>query len=190
MTKKAAIALIILLALLSLYFGAYLPFAKGRRFISALRGVATVKTVAEFAALYDKAILFYSPIGDEEVRKFLGIDILNSLTLGNNEPLDRALVDYVESYMLKDDTRHLIILGQMHSVLWKKYGRVEDYALAEKYLRDVLAIGPNLPPALYGLLEIYQLNADNEKLLEVAREIVKHWPQDEGVQKIVRRLGT
>ena len=188
MFKQPIIVILIALALFSAYFGAYLPFARGRMYIAALGAAQSTRTLDEFKKIFDRPLNFYSPIGDEEIAKFLGMDILNALVQARPEELNRALVEYIEPYMAKDNARHLIILGQMYSILWKEYGHEKDYLKSEKYQRKILEIGSNLPPALYGLLEIYQMSGDDVKLKEIASEIVKYWPQDEGVQKVLQRI--
>ena len=190
MFKELVIVILIVLALFSAYFGAYLPFARGRAYITALRSVQSVRSLSEFEALFDHPLNFYSPIGDEEVAKFLSMDILNTIIQTRPEELNRALVEYTEPYMLKNNVRHLIILGQMYSILWKEYGHQEDYLKSEAYQRKALEIGPNLPPVLYGLLDIYQTSGDDVKLKEITSDIAKYWPEDEGVQNVLRRLNT
>ncbi len=188
MFKQSIIIILIVLALILAYFGAYLPFARGRAYVTALRAVQSIHSLGEFETLFDRPLNFYSPVGDEEVAKFLGMDILNTITRVQPEELNRALVEYIEPYMLKNNVRHLIILGQMYSVLWREYGHKEDYVKSEVYQRKALEIGPNLPPVLYGLLDIYQASGDDTKLKEIASKIVKYWPEDEGVQNVLRRI--
>src|SRR3989344_4656571 len=188
MFKQPIIIILIVFAFISVYFGAYLPFARGQAYITALRAAQSIHSLNEFEALFDRPLDFYSPVGDEEVAKFLGMDILNTITQVRPEELNRALVEYIEAHMLKNNVRHLIILGQMYSILWREYGHKEDYMKSEAYQRKALEIGPNLPPVLYGLLDIYQASGDNAKLKEIASEIVKYWPEDEGVQNVLQRI--
>ena len=188
MLKQTIIIILAVLAFISAYFGAYLPFARGRAYVAALRAAQSIRSLNEFEALFDRPLNFYSPVGDEEIAKFLGMDILNTITQVRPEELNRVLVEYIEPHMLKNNVRHLIILGQMYSVLWREYGHKEDYMKSEVYQRKALEIGPNLPPVLYGLLDIYQASGDDVKLKEIASEIVKYWPEDEGVQNVLQRI--
>lgn len=188
MFKQPIIVILIALALASVYFGAYLPFAKGQAYVMALRSAQSIRSLDEFKTLFDRPLDFYSPIGDEEIAKFLGMNVLNTITQARPEELNRALVEYIEPYMIKNNVRHLIILGQMYSILWREYGHNEDYLKSEAYQRQAFEIGPNLPPVLYGLLDIYQTSGDDVKLKEIASDIVKYWPQDEGVQKVLQRI--
>lgn len=190
MFKQPIIVILITLALISAYFGAYLPFVKGQEYVTALRAAQSVRSLNEFETLFARPLDFYSPIGDEEIAKFLGMNILNTVTQARPEELNRALVEYIEPYMIKNNLRHLIILGQMYSILWREYGHKEDYMKSESYQRKAFEIGPNLPPVLYGLLDIYQTSGDDVKLKEIASEIVKYWPQDEGVQNVLKRINS
>lgn len=185
--RQFIILLLIISALLSIYFGAYLPFTKSQRYIAAIRAVSSVKSVADFKKNFDAAINYYSPIGDEEVMKFLGNDILGIIT-GQDQPeaVSRELVEYVEPHMFKNDTRHLIALGQMYFTLWQKYGKKDvDYAKAEEYFLGAYSIGPKLPPVLYSLLDLYRLKGDGEKLKNIASEILTYWPDDESVKNVL-----
>lgn len=185
--KNLIIVLLIVLAFLSLYFGAYLPFTKSQRYIVALRALPSLKSVGEFEKNFDNAVGYYSPIGDEEVMKFLSNDISNIITdQKQTEVVSRALVEYIEPHMFKNDVRHLITLGRAYFVLWQKYDRKDaDYNRAEEYYLMAYAIGPKLPPVLYSLFDLYKLKGDNEKLKNIVSEILRYWPDDESVKNVL-----
>src|ERR1051325_9184908 len=76
----------IILAVLAIYFGSYAPLHKAQLYIDALRQTSSVSTVKQFEDLFDPVFNFYSPIGNEEVPKFLSSDIvgiLNSNRVGS-----------------------------------------------------------------------------------------------------------
>ena len=185
--KNLIILLLIATTCLSIYLGAYLPFTKSQRYIVAIRTLPSLKSVGEFEKNFDAVINYYSPIGDEEVMKFLSNDISNIIA-GQEQPevVSRALVEYIEPHMFKNDVRHLLTLGRMYSVLWQKYDRKDaDYNRAEEYFLKAYAIGPKLPPVLYSLFDIYKLKGDNEKLKNIVSEILRYWPDDE-VRELLR----
>ncbi|MDO8557209.1 MAG: hypothetical protein Q7R98_01985 [Candidatus Jorgensenbacteria bacterium] len=189
MFKQIVATVLIAFAILSIYFGSYLPLSKAQKYVEALRAArSSARSISDFKMLFNIPLDFYSPIGNEEVIKFLSIDILNAITQKQPEEINRSLVEYIEPHMFKNDVRHLIILGQMYAILWREYGNKEDYLKSESYQQMALAIGPNLPPVLYGLLDIYQASGDKVKLMEIAKTIVKYWPEDEGVQKVIKKL--
>ena len=72
MIRNAFSIVLIILALCSIYFGAYLPLRKAQLYISALNEVRNVRTMEGFREMFLKAFAFYSPIGDEEMAKFFG----------------------------------------------------------------------------------------------------------------------
>jgi len=187
--KQFLIIILIILAILSIYFGSYLPLVKARRYVAALRSNQNVKTLEDFKANFDKSFTFYSPIGDEEIAKFLSSDILAIIASQNQqEKIDRALVAYLEPYAFKNNVRHLMVMGQMYGLLWEKYGRKEeDFQKAEEYWQKAFVIGPKLPPVLYGILNLYQAKGDQEKIKEVSEIILQHWPEDEKIKEILKR---
>ena len=188
--KQIFIIIFIILAILSIYFGSYLPLVKARRYVAALRSNQNVKTLEDFKANFDKSFTFYSPIGDEEIAKFLSSDILTIIASQNQqEKIDRALVDYLEPYAFKNNVRHLMVMGQMHGVIWEKYGRKEeDFQKAEEYWQKAFVIGPKLPPVLYGMLNLYQAKGDQEKIKEISEIIIQYWPEDEKIKLLLSEL--
>ena len=185
--KQFIIVAIIILAVLSIVFGSYLPLVKSRRFISALRSVSSIRTIDQFKGNFDQAFKFYSPVGDEEIAKFLSSNILQIISQENqSEAVSRVLVAYIEPYLFQDNVRHLIVAGQMYEILWGKYGREEDFQKAENYFQKAFTIGPKLPPVLYGMLNFYQMKGDTPKVKEISEIILQYWPDDETVKKIIQ----
>jgi len=48
----------------------------------------------------------------------------------------------------------------------------------EDYYLKAYAIGPKLPPVLYGLADLYASNGDVAKFKPVAEAILANWPDD------------
>lgn len=185
--KQLTIIALLISATLSIVFGSYLPLVKSLRFITALNSIPSIKTLEQFETNFDQAFKFYSPVGDEEITKFLAGDILQIISQENQpEAVSRMLVTYIEPYIFQNDVRHLMVIGQMYQVLWGKYGqREEDSQKSENYFQKALAIGPKLPPVLYGMLDIYQMKGDVQKVKEIGEIILKYWPDDERIKKVV-----
>jgi len=178
-----------ILAVLAIIFGSYLPLIKSQTYIDALSLLQSVKTIEEFEANFDKSLKYYSPVGDEEVVKYLANTILQIMSQQNqSEAVDRMLSDYVEPYLFKNETRHLLSAGQMHEALLTKYKRLEDLQKAQSYFETAFAIGPKLPPVLYGLLDVYRMEGNNEKAKQIGEIIFKYWPDDKNVANIVKSL--
>lgn len=183
---KQIIAIVgIVLALLFIYFGSILPLVKSRRFIVSLGEASSIKTIDEFQKNFDKPLNFYSPVGDEEIAKFLSTDILKAISQKEQpENVSRILVNYIEPYMFKNNVRHLIVLAQMYSVLWQKSGKEDDFKKAKEYYKEALVIGPKLPPVLYGFLDLERAKGDKEKIKEISEMILKYWPEDKRLKNL------
>lgn len=167
----------IVAATLSLVYGVYLPLKKSSAYIGAIRNLQTAKSLSEVIAGYDRAFMVPSPIGGEELAKFASYDVLNMISNSRQpEQVSRELVGYIEQYVLKNNVRHLLAIAQLHATLWQRFGDNEDYAAAERYYRDAYAIGPKLPPVLFGLLNLYGAKGDTAKAEEVGNEILRYWP--------------
>lgn len=173
MIKNIVIVIVIVIVFFSLYFGSFLPLAKSQRFISALRFISSVKTLDEFKANFDRPLKFYSPVGAEEIAKFLSNNILQIISQKEqSEAVSRELVSYIEPYMFKNNIRHLTALGHMYMILWERYGRKEEYfQKAENYYREAYQIGPKLPSVLYGMLNLYKAKGDVQKSKEIGEII-------------------
>lgn len=189
LTKQSIIISLIILAVLSIIFGSYLPLVKSQRFIAGLRSIPSIKTIDQFKINFDRAFKFYSPVGDEEITKFLAGDILQIISQQNqSEDVSRILVDYIEPYLFQDNVRHLLTAGQMYEILWQKYGQEEDFQKAENYFKKAYQIGPKLPPVLYGMLDLYRLKGNTEKAKEIGEIILKYWPEDGQIKEIMGRM--
>jgi len=183
--------IIIVLAALSIYFGAYTPLVKARNFVSGLRGVSFIQSVQDFKENFDPALEFPSPIGDEEILRFLGSDLVSTLSSPQNpvtEEAARTLVEYLEEKLIKDDTRHLIILGQLYGTLWQRYGNESDFEKSEQYLLKARELGPKLPPVLLPLFDLYQKKGDAEGVRDVGGEILRYWPGEGFVKEALGDL--
>lgn len=184
MSKKISISFLIFAAVLAIYFGSYLPLVKAHSYIQAIRATGSVNTLEEFEAVFAKPLAIFSPIGQAEIVKFMGSDIGTLAAQNNSEAVSRALVSFLEPHLFKNDVIHLLIGANFYDMLWRKYQVESDFVKAEKYYREALAIGPKLPPILYGLLDLYQAHGDGEKFRDTAKIVLQYWPEDENVRKI------
>jgi len=188
-TKIIAVILLIL-GVLSIYFGAYAPIVKARRYVSTINSLSTVSTVEDFENRFNKVFDFYSPIGGEEITKYLGTNIINIIGQGDQPELPmRALVNYIEPHLLQKNVMHLLIGAYAYQALWNYYGYQEDdFIRAGNYYKKAFEIGPKLPPVLYGLMEMYQIKGDVNGMKEMGSLILKYWPEDENVEQIISQI--
>ena len=176
----------ILLGIASIIFGSYMPYAKSDLYISGLKSTGNVKSTTDFENLFRPALDYPSPVGQEEVVKYLGSDILGILNQNSSEAVDRELVNFMEPYMFKDNVRHLLTLAQDYSILWNKFHKADDYKKAVDYYLQAYAIGPKLPPVLYNLLQIYNAGGDKEGVLKIGNEILSYW-DDQSVSNFLSK---
>lgn len=185
--KQLIIVLLILAAAASIYFAALTPLTKAESYIHALRTIPSIGSVDEFKQVFDVPLSFPSPIGQEEVVKYIASNI-QEITAQPNQPegVMRALASYIEPYIFQNDVRHLIVMAQIYYTLWTNYGRKDaDFEKAVEYFQKVRAIGPKLPPALYSLFDLYREHGDAEEARSIAEDILKLWPSDKEVQKFL-----
>lgn len=189
MKKKIRITLclgIVAIGLIGAYLGAYTPFARGQQYISALRKAPSTKTVQGFEENFRAALDYPSPIGDEELTKFLASDIIGFVSQSEQpEAVSRELTRFIEQYIFKNNVRHLLSIARIRFVLWQRFGGEEDYVAAEKYLLRALEFGPDVPPILYNLFEIYVAKNNMHAALRIAEEIAVRWPSDVRVQEFI-----
>lgn len=171
-----------LLALLAVYFGAYLPLVKARRYITSINTLSSINSLEAFYTHFDLLLLHPSPVGQEEAVKYLGSDIAAAISFEDQpEPIARALVTYFAPNLFESNVRHLLMGGQMYEILWRRFGRQEgDLRKAEGYYLAARAIGPKLPPVLYSLHDLYGRSGEVEKQAEVRDAIVHFWPEEKG----------
>lgn len=186
--KYVGVGLMVIALIAAMVFGAFLPLLKSQRYIQAINSLGSVRSVAEFKANYDNVFGFYSPVGQEEIAKFFGTDMIGFVRQNASDAVAHELADYADGLMVKTNVRHLLILGQVYFALWDQYGNRADYERARDYYREALSIGPILPPVLYGLLDIYRIGGDIEGAKDTARKILAIWPEDADVARFLGDL--
>ncbi|MFH0806318.1 MAG: O-antigen ligase family protein [Candidatus Brennerbacteria bacterium] len=180
----ATSSLLVILAAGSLVFGVYAPVAKARAYINALQTAGSITSVDSFITHFTPALTHWSPIGQEEVVKFLSSDVGSMVGTGNQlEEGMRGLIAFIEPYLLQNNVRHLLVGGHLYYGLWSKYGGdSEDYVRAERYYEAARAIGPALPPVLYALFDLYLNGGNYEKAQVVGEDILRLWPDAQDVR--------
>ncbi|MEK7608636.1 MAG: hypothetical protein AAB495_03585 [Patescibacteria group bacterium] len=185
-SKYVIVSLGIGIAVLAIVFGSILPMAKAKRYIKSVRNLSQVRSMEQFKINFDAVLNFYSPIGDEETGKFLGNEIFGAVNNTKQpEEVSRALVDYIEPRLMKDNVRHLLLVGRMYYAMWMNFKKESDFAKSEEMFLRAHEIGPRLPNPLYGLLDLYQRKGEKEKARITAEEILKEWPTDKRIQGVL-----
>lgn len=186
--KEILIILGIVASIAAIYLGSYLSFVKAQSYIFLVTSSenAGPQPLTDIIKKMDSAVGFYSPVGQEEVVRYITNDILNVLIqTTQSEQVDRVFTDYIEPHIFKQDVRHTLVMGEIYKALWEKYNRESDYYKSEEYYKRTLALAPRLPQALHSALDLYKVRGDKEKMREVGEQILKLWPDDQRTKEIL-----
>ena len=180
------IIIFIILTVLGLIFGAFLPFGKAQQYVRAVNNLGSIRTVDELKKNFDKVFDYYSPVGGEESARFTGQTFLNIVSQENiPENVSTELTNYIEKHILKNNTKQLLLVASIYETRWRRYQKIEDLKKAEEYYRATLNFGPKLPMPLYGLFGIYRQTGELEKAKSIGEKIIQLWPEDERIKKTI-----
>ena len=172
----------IALAVLGVIYGSFLPLLKAKLYIRAINNFSLIKNLDEFKKNFNRPLDFYSPVGQEEIVKFLATEIIERLIYpGQQEIISRELVNYIEPRFSYTDSKHLLLSASMYGKIFNIYNNKNDLEKTEKYFQEILALNPKSPQALYGLFGVYQYKGEISKAKETAEIILRYWPEDERI---------
>ncbi len=193
--KQFIIIILVIFAVASIILGAVLPWMKSQLYINTLTMLQSgrITTVEQFERDFGGVLDFYSPIGQEEVVKYLGNDIAGMML---NEARDTGkigqvapiLTGFMEPYLFQSDVIHLIFGADTYRLLLRMTGNGEYFNKSEFYYKKAYDIGPKLPPVLYGMFDLYQLSGDKNNMEKIGKEILKYWPDDKNIAGILGNL--
>ena len=187
--KQFIIIIGIILAILSIYFGSILPLQKSRSFINSISQLGLAKNIGEVKKILGSALDFYSPVGQEEIVRFIGSQMAGIINPQQQEQVMRELVSYIEQYIFKNNSKHLLTMALSYERLFLSYKNPEDLEKTKNYYQKVLALSQKSPQALYGLFGIYQAQKDYDNAKKISEIILKYWPNDEKIKKIINESG-
>lgn len=188
--RNTTIVALIVLTLLGIYFGSVRSFIKGRKYIDALGEKKQITSVEEFKSVFKEVLEYKAPLSDDEIVKFISGDVIDMISGGKQqEEVVRELLSFIEEYIDEKDAIHLLNTGRSYHFLWIQYGqKEEDFKKAEEYYTKVLDFAPKLPPALYGILDLYRASGNAEKAKEYGERILKLWPEDTRVIDLLQHI--
>ncbi len=183
MIKNILSPFLIILSLLGIYYGAILPFKKSQLFIDAYQSFNSQPTVKSLEDSFTKALSFYSPIGQEEERRYLGGRLLSLFVKEMPKQVGEELIRYYESWFDFERekgnglnwTQNLLILGNLRQRAWELFKDEKDYAAAERFYVEGLKLSPTRPQFLYGLRELYKSKGEGEKEQMINNTIDSYW---------------
>ena len=178
MIKKILAGLVVVLAVLSLIWGVFLPWQMAKNYISSMRlAGANQISLEKFANLFEAVLKFPSPVGKEEVTKFLSNDI-KGMVANQDEGEAKSLVEFMDQYLFKDEVRHLLTRAEIHYTLWRRFGGREDFIQAAEAYQKAGKIGPHLPQPIYGLYNLFLEGGEQDLAERAGKEILRLWPME------------
>ncbi len=186
MIKNITIGIGITLALLSIYFGAYLPYTRAQFYIATQESLPSLTTVDGIESAFNKVFNYRSPIGQEEVVKFF-VELVQGAVASGKAPeaVQQKLASFAEGNIDQSDVVQLVQIANTYDMMWRAFQKQDYFDKAESYYLKALAIGPNLPQALYGLFDLYGTARDTAKLEAIGKRIIVLWPNDTRVRGIL-----
>lgn len=176
--EKILASVIIILASYFLIWGAVLPWNMAGNYIDALRSARQEKISLDgFVDLFSGVLNYPSPVGQEEVVKFLSGD-LKGMVANQEEPVARALADFIDPYLFKTDVRHLLTRAEINYTLWKRFNKQEDFIKTAEAYQEAGKIGTFLPQPLYGLYNIFLEGGQKDLAQRTGKEILRLWPTE------------
>ncbi len=195
-TVKIIISLIVtVLAAAAFYYGSYEPLRKSQLYINAIRGYETTKprSIEEFNNSFTPALDAPSPIGYDEITgAYLGV-VSGVLNQQNNPQVIEVLVKQVEDRMAPilavmrgiNFSQNLFVLAQINKTAAFKLKSENYYQRSVYLLNEGFKFSPNRPIYLYNLLDLYLARGDSEHAKEIGEIILKYWPEDKKVAKLL-----
>jgi hypothetical protein len=178
MIKKILAGMVVFLAILSLIWGVFLPWQMAKNYISSMRLAGENQVSLEkFVNLFEVVLKFPSPVGKEEVTKFLSNDI-KSMVATQEERVAKSLVGFMNQYLFTDEVRHLLTRAEIHYTLWRRFGEREDFIKAAEAYQEAGKIGPNLPQPIYGLYNLFLESGQQDLTERAGKEILRLWPME------------
>ncbi|HDH31721.1 MAG TPA: hypothetical protein ENH26_03035 [Candidatus Wolfebacteria bacterium] len=193
---KLTIAIISsLLILTAMYYGSFLPFRKSQLYINAQIGLSRgVSSLQEFNNLFEPALDFYSPVGqDEIVSGYLRV-LISLLEQQSNKEIVDILTKQAETRMapiLEKEkgfglSQNIYNLASIYAISAIRFNDDIYYEKGVEMFKLGLKHSPNRAMFLYGLLNLYQFKNNKKGIREVGEIILKYWPGDEQVKQIIK----
>jgi hypothetical protein len=176
--EKIFASLIIVVASFFLIWGAVLPWNMAGGYIDALRSAKQDKiSLDRFVNLFSNVLNYPSPVGKEEVVKFLSGD-LKGMVANQEESVARALVTFIDPHLFNDDVRHLLTRAEINYTLWKRFNKQEDFIKTAEAYQGAGKIGIFLPQPLYGLYSLFAESGQKDLASRAGKEILRLWPTE------------
>jgi hypothetical protein len=185
-----SVAVAVTLAAVAVY-GSYQPLRKSQLYRQAYEKRGSIHTAAEFTALLSMPLDAPSPIGQAEQVKDTAQAVLTLIEMENTSPaVTVALVNFMNAYFAPIYQRGkgigfgqiVYYMGTINVIAHLKTGRPDYLAAAQDLFSRGLEASPRRPEFLYGLLDVYRMAGNTEKVKAVAGTILTQWPDDQNTR--------
>ncbi|MFA5870350.1 MAG: hypothetical protein WC842_00440 [Candidatus Paceibacterota bacterium] len=180
---KQIIAWIVICAsALSFVYGAIKPYKKASAYVTAVKSSKT--SVDGYIQAFKYALEYPSPVGQDELIRFISSDIMNVIAEGkNDEAVEQKLTDFIhiyadpkiESGVGMNYSQMIMMFGTMHMYKWKQHQKTDDLIFARNYFVQGYTINHDRPQFLIGLLNLYNASGQNDKANEIKQHITDLW---------------
>ena len=182
---------VVLIVVFVAYYGTYLPYQKSHAFIVTLG--SKIESLATFKEKFSEVLDVPSPIGQPEIMRNITNTALSVLDQLNDAEAIQSVVSYIEGRhrpltvgnrgmsFLQD----LYVLGTMNELAFVKTQELRYAEAAKKYFLEGYAVNPTRPQFAYALFDIYRIENNVEKAKEMAEHILKLWPTEEKIPKLL-----
>ncbi|MCL5004640.1 MAG: hypothetical protein M1170_01695 [Patescibacteria group bacterium] len=185
-----------IIILILLYFGSFLPFQKSQLYIEAVKSSSQVRSVQEFNKLFDNVLDFYSPVGQGEV-VYAYMNVLVSAIQNQQDRViaeillkqaDKAMKPLIEADKGPSYFQALYSYGLLYELAANKFKDVGYFQKAASVYEISYKHSPGRPILLSGLFRVYSALGDVEKTKEIGEIMLKYWPEDDNIKKIIKSL--
>jgi len=196
--KKILSILASVVVVVFLYLGAYLPYEKSQKLISAMGSIQGGASLQGYENAFSSVLDYYSPVGQGESVKQLGNSTLSILSSQKNLP--KNIAEELLKFNLKyfepiinnsrggNASQNILILGQIYHTMAMSYNDINYLNNAIDYYKKGLDNSPRRPQFLYSLLEAYQVKRDYPSAIKIGEEILKYWPADTQIKQAVEEM--
>ena len=195
--KKSIAAAVGVFFLLVAYYGSYLPLKKSLVFIAALRQADAITSFDEFAEVFSAPLEVPSPIGQEELVRNVGQNILGIVQQTDDPRLIDAVHQLLDKYYAPiiahgkgtNFAQNVFILGTINEVAYRKTGEARYLEAAERFYLKGLELSPARPQFLYALFALYGGLGRHDEARRIGEQILTQWPTDERTREALSTIG-
>jgi len=186
--------IITIFVVLSMYYGIFSIIHKSQLYINAYQNLSGIKSLDDFNKLFDRALDFSSPAGqDETVGAYLGV-LAEIISRQTDRGTIEALVKNAENRMRPilekkkgfNFGQNLYTLGMIYRLGAAKLQSETYYRKSVEIFKLGLEYYPNRQIFLYGLFDLYVGAGDKENAKKIGETILNFFPNNEKIINILK----